>query len=81
MYLGRSREHASNVSYILSPKTGHVSPKYPVLYNNGFSTITVTINVVAIVMWKGVYTHQPEFQLSLLLTLQILLKSTSVMKS
>ena len=38
----QSREHASNVSYVLNSKLGHISPQYYVLYDDGITIVTAT---------------------------------------
>lgn len=38
VYLGHSRQHASNVSLILNPKTGYVSPQFHCIFDDAFET-------------------------------------------
>ena len=38
-YVGRSPIHAGNVSLILNLSTGHVSPKFHVVFEKTFSTV------------------------------------------
>ena len=38
-YVGRSPIHAGNVSLILNISTGHVSPKFHVVFDGTFSTV------------------------------------------
>ena len=40
IYLGQSREHASNVSYILNNRIDRISPQYHVLYVDDFATVS-----------------------------------------
>ena len=39
IYVGRSQFHASSVSLILNPSTGHVSPQYHLVYDDDFTII------------------------------------------
>ena len=39
IYVGRSHAHASSVSLILNPYTGHVSPQFHVIYDDHFITV------------------------------------------
>ena len=39
VYLGRSRQHATNVSLILNPKTGFVSPQFHCIFDDKFDSI------------------------------------------
>jgi hypothetical protein len=39
IYVGCSPSHASNVSMILNPRTGHISPKFHIVYDNDFMTV------------------------------------------
>ena len=38
-YLGRSKQHASNVTLILNLQTGHISPQYHVVFDDNFKTM------------------------------------------
>ena len=38
IYLGRSPAHAGNVAQVLNPNTGLVSPPYPVVFYDDFTT-------------------------------------------
>ena len=40
IYVGRSPLHALNVGLILSPRTGHVSPQFHVVYDDDFTTVS-----------------------------------------
>ena len=53
VYLGQSREHASNVSYVLNLRTDHISAQYHLVYDDDFSTVTATTNSAAIKRWEG----------------------------
>jgi hypothetical protein len=39
IYVGRSPSHAANVSIILNPRTGHISPQFHVVYNDDFMMV------------------------------------------
>lgn len=39
IYLGRSPQHADNVSLILNLRTGHVSPQFHVVFDDDFTTV------------------------------------------
>jgi hypothetical protein len=39
LYVGRSPSHAANVSLILNPRTGHVSPQFHVVFDDDFTTV------------------------------------------
>ena len=39
IYVGRSPLHAANVSLILNPRMGHISPQFNVIYNDDFTTV------------------------------------------
>jgi hypothetical protein len=39
IYVGRSPSHAANVSLILNPRTGHISPQFHVIYDDDFTTV------------------------------------------
>ena len=60
VYLGRSREHASNVSYVLNLKTGHISPQYHIIYDDDFTTVTATRDADKIKLWEGLKKAQPD---------------------
>ena len=59
MYLGKSRENASNVSYALNPKTGHISAQYHIIYDDDFTIIISISNKDALKGWSGLYKKQP----------------------
>ncbi len=40
IYVGRSPSHASNVSLVLNPRTGHVSHQFHALYDDDFTTVS-----------------------------------------
>ncbi len=40
IYVGRSPSHASNVSLVLNPRTGHVSPQFHVVCDYDFTTVS-----------------------------------------
>ncbi len=39
LYAGCSPSHAVNVSLILTPQTGHISPQFFVIYDDDFMTV------------------------------------------
>ena len=39
MYLGHKSFHAESVALVLNPSTGHVSPKFHVVFDYEFSTV------------------------------------------
>ena len=39
LYLGRSPQHAGNVSLIFNLRTGHVSPQFHVVFDDDFTTV------------------------------------------
>ena len=39
IYVVRSPSHAGSVALVLSPKTGHVSPQYHVIFDDNFTTV------------------------------------------
>jgi hypothetical protein len=43
IYVGRSPSHAANVSLILNPQTGHISPQFHVVYNDDFTTVHICV--------------------------------------
>jgi hypothetical protein len=51
IYDGRSPSHAENVSLILNPRTGHVSPQFIVVYNNDFTTVPYLRNATVPPHW------------------------------
>jgi hypothetical protein len=40
LYLGHSPTHAANISLILNPQTGHVSPQFHLIYDDDFVTVS-----------------------------------------
>ena len=60
MYLGKSRDHASNMVFVLNFKTGHISPQYHCTYDNNFTTVSATTYADKINLWSGLYKAQPE---------------------
>jgi hypothetical protein len=39
IYVGRSPSHAANVSMILNPRMGHISPQFHVVHDDDFTTM------------------------------------------
>ena len=48
IYLGRSKQHATNVSLILNPKTGFVSPQFHCIYDDTFESLKYDNNFSAV---------------------------------
>ena len=40
VYLGTSRENASNVAHVLNPTTDHINSQYHLIYDDDFTTVT-----------------------------------------
>jgi hypothetical protein len=51
VYVGRSQSHAANVSLILNPQSGHVSPQFQVVYNDEFTTVPYLHNATVPPHW------------------------------
>jgi hypothetical protein len=51
IYVGHSPSHATNVSLILNPQTGHVSPHFHVVYNNDFMSVPYLLNATVPPHW------------------------------
>ena len=52
LYVGTSQIHAGNVSLILNPSTGHVSPQFHVVFDETVSTIPSLKNGSIPYSWK-----------------------------
>jgi hypothetical protein len=69
IYFGRSPSHAANVSLILNPRTGHISPQFHVVYNYDFTTVpylrtmTVPLNWAALVAASAIIEIYTEKQI------------------
>ena len=63
IYLGQSREHASNVSYVLNPMTDHISPQYHVIYDDDFATVSAQTDMQKVKIWEGLNKTQPKLGL------------------
>ena len=63
IYLGQSREHASNVSYVLNPSTDHISPQYHVIYDDDFATVSAQTDFQKVIIWEGLNKTQPKLGL------------------
>ena len=63
IYLGQSREHASNVSYVLNTRTDHISPQYHVIYDDDFATLSAQTELQEVNLWKGLDKTQPKLGL------------------
>ena len=55
VYLGKSREYASSVSYVLNLKTGNNSPQYHCVYDDNFTILNATKDVDKVKLWSGLY--------------------------
>ncbi len=51
IYVGCSTSHAANVSLMLNPWTGHVSPQFHVVYNNDFTMAPCLCNATVPPHW------------------------------
>ena len=40
--MGVSSDHSTNVSLVLNPTTGSITPKYHVVFDDHFNTVTTT---------------------------------------
>ena len=40
VYLGHSLFHAWSLALVINPETGHISPKFHVVFDDDFSTVT-----------------------------------------
>ena len=63
MYLGQSREHASNISYVLNTGTDHISSQHHVIYDDIFATMSVQIELQELNLWKDLNKTQPKLSL------------------
>ena len=59
IYLGRSREHASNVAYVLNPRTDCISAQYHLVFDNDFQTVTATDDIEECDVWSGLWKQRP----------------------
>jgi hypothetical protein len=51
IYVGHSPSHAGNVSLILNPKTGHISPQFHAVYNDDFTMVPCLCNAIVPPRW------------------------------
>jgi hypothetical protein len=51
IYVGHSPSHATNVSLILNPQTGHVSPQFHLVYNDDFKMVAYLRNATVPPHW------------------------------
>ncbi len=59
LYVGCLPTHAANVSLILNPRTGHVSPQFHVVFDNDFTTVPYLRTATIPPFWvELVYTKQ-----------------------
>jgi hypothetical protein len=52
-YVGWSPSHAANISLILNPKMGHISPQFHVVYNDDFTTVPYLQTVTVPLHWAA----------------------------
>ena len=52
-FMGRSREHASNVGLMRNLRTGAVSPQFNVVYNDHFTTVGADTSLDNILVPEG----------------------------
>ena len=60
VYLGCSREHISNVAYVLNPKTDHISPQYHLIYDDDVIISSARTSKDAVKIWEGLKKTQPK---------------------
>ena len=53
IYLDQYREHASNVEYVLNPRTYHISPQYHVIYDDDFVTVLSLTKLQEVNIWES----------------------------
>ena len=63
-YLGRLKQHASNVALILNLQTGHVSPQFHAVFDDNFETADSLRKGVEPKRWKWLATHKKEYHLN-----------------
>jgi hypothetical protein len=51
IYVEHSPSHAANVSLILNPQTGHVSPQFHVVYNDDFTMVPYLRDATVPPLW------------------------------
>jgi hypothetical protein len=52
--VGGSPSHAANVSLILNPRTGHISPQFHVVYKDHFTTVPYLHNATVPPHWAEI---------------------------
>lgn len=63
-YLGRSKQHASNVALILNLQTGHISPQFHVVFDDNFETVDSLRRGIEPKRWRWLATHKREYHLN-----------------
>jgi hypothetical protein len=54
IYVGCSQSHAANVSLIINPQTGHISPQFHVVYNDDFTMVPYLRNATVHPHWAEI---------------------------
>ena len=54
VFVGKSKEHASNVSLVYNPATNHLSPQFHIVHDDDFQTATSNNNSLPL-NWKEVF--------------------------
>ena len=57
IYLGNSRSHASTVALVLDIKTKHISPQYHMIFDEGFTNIYETKNIMP-KEWQSLFENE-----------------------
>ncbi len=53
IYVGHSPSHAANVSLILNPRTGHISPQFHIVYDDVFTTVPYLCTAAVPLHWAA----------------------------
>ena len=54
-FIGKSREHASNVSLVFKPVTNHISPQFHIVHDDDFQTVSPSGSNSLPLNWKEVF--------------------------
>jgi hypothetical protein len=63
IYVGRSPLHASNVTLVLNPRTGHTSPQFHVGFNDDFTTVEYLCKMTVPPHWAELVRSSADMQL------------------
>jgi hypothetical protein len=63
VYVGWSLPHAANVSLILNPRTGHISPQFHVIYIDDFTTVPYLCTATVPPQWDALVNLSATIQL------------------